>query len=174
MATASPNRSSRAPSGEVSRCRAATTASDEGWACLSALALTGELFAKPPQQTTNAARAAWPRVKRRGARVMSASDFCELAFPVVLQPLEIAAMSVEQSCSLLGFEDSRHLGLEQDFSLRDFRLVHPTHLGDLGFLLVGHGALGDAFCGVLLAEPLHRQLVRTLRGLIRHTGALWI
>src|SRR6185295_2311124 len=56
----------------------------------------------------------------------------------------------------------------EDLPLGHLRLVDAPGLRDRRLLLGGQRALHDAAFLVLLAKPLHRELVRALRSAVRH------
>ena len=80
----------------------------------------------------------------------------------------VAAVLHLQLLEAGGIDHAPQRRLVQDLALGRARLGHPAGLGDGRALLVGQRLLHGAFLRVLLAEPLHGQLVGGLGWFVGH------
>ena len=79
-------------------------------------------------------------------------------------------MTLFEQRALLGIEERDQFGPVEDLGFGDLCRVHPLDFRDLRLLLLTERAFLDAGFGVLAAQSFHGELVRALRGFIRHTG----
>src|SRR5947199_172922 len=101
-----------------------------------------------------------------------ARSACRSATDVASQPLEVPPHPlVELLDFLLGLRLGERI-LVEDLALGDLGLVDVSRLGDADLLRVCERALLlDRGLPVLLAQPLHRELVRCLRAVARHRAS---
>src|SRR5262249_25361610 len=105
-------------------------------------------------------------VPRRSALLLA--DRRDLAVAVTGEPVPVLRHLLAQLGDLLRCPRLAQGGPVQDLALGHLRLVHAPRLGDARLLRVGERALHDAALLVLLAQPLHRELVRALRSVAAH------